>query len=73
VWVGLVAVPTVLAVVFGWPLVFLVSLLASCTAILRTPDRPRRRRIGIVAAGVGIVLLLTPVLIGVGALAAGVL
>jgi plastocyanin len=73
VWVGLVAVPTVLAVVFGWPLVFLVSLLASCTAILRTPDRPRRRRIGIVAAGAGTLLLLTPVLIGVGALAAGVL
>lgn len=73
VWVALVALPTVLAVVVGWPLAFVVALLTSCTAILRTPDRPRRRRIGIVAAGVGTILVLTPALIGVGALAAGVL
>lgn len=73
VWVTLVAVPTLLAIVFGWPLAFVVGLVVSCVAILRARDRSRRRRIGVVAAGVGTILLLSPALVAVGALAAGVL
>ena len=73
VWVLLVAVPTLLAVVLGWPIAFVVALLASGTAILRTREIPGRRRIGIVATAVGTILVLTPALVAVGALAAGVL
>ncbi|MFA9445504.1 right-handed parallel beta-helix repeat-containing protein [Egicoccus sp. AB-alg6-2] len=73
-WLVAVAVPALLTLAFGWPAAAVVSLVTSSVAIVRARGwASRRRRWGIVVAGLATVLLLAPALVGIGALQAGVL
>jgi plastocyanin len=73
VWAAIVALPAVMLIVTWWPVVALLSLVASSAYLIGSAPLPRRRRWGLVGGTLGVVLLLTPGLVVVGLLAAGIL
>lgn len=71
-WLVAVGVPAALMLVTWWPVAVVVSLAASVAAVLTSPRWSRRRRWSTTAAGVGILAVVTPALVVVGLLGAGV-
>ncbi len=73
-WLAVVVVPAVVMLVTWWPAAVVVSLVASLAYLLGGgPTLPRGRRWLAVGGALGTVLVLTPVLVGAGALVAGLL
>jgi plastocyanin len=73
VWLAVVGVPAAVTLVTWWPAVVLVSLVVSVTYLLARSRLARGRRWLAVGGGLGTLLVLTPGLIVLGALGAGIL
>ena len=74
VWTAVLGLAALVMLVTWWPAAILITLLASLAYLLGGgPQLSRRRRWLTVAGSLAVVLVVTPVLIGVGALGAGLL
>ena len=73
-WLVAVSLPAVVMLVTWWPVVIVLSVVASLAYLLAgSPALSRRRRWTTIGGALGAVLVLTPVLVGIGALASGLL
>ena len=72
-WLAAVGVPAAVMLLTWWPAMVLVSLVVSLTYLLARSRLSRGRRLLTVGSGLGAVLVLTPGLVVLGLLGAGIL